>query len=83
MVLEQERTLYDAYLNEWLQRYADRWVLVRGQELIGVFNTVEEALVEGTRRFGLTPFLVRQVTPSQEPVRIPALALGVLGSRER
>jgi hypothetical protein len=53
-------------------------VLVKDEELIGAFNTIEEALAEGARRFGLTPFLVREVTASEEKkVKIPALTLGL------
>lgn len=81
-MLEQERAFYQAHLDEWLQCYSNRFVLVHHQDLVGVFNTVEEALSEGARHFGLTPFLVRQVTPTQAQVKIPALTLGVLGARQ-
>jgi len=77
-MLEQELRFYDEHFQEWLSRYGGRFVLVKGSELIGVFNTVDEALSEGARRFGLESLLIRQVLSQQPEVRIPALTLGIL-----
>jgi len=54
-MLEQERAFYQAHLDQRLQHYSDRFVLVRGQVLIGVFNTVAEALTQGARRSASPP----------------------------
>ena len=77
-MLEQERAYYDAHLQEWLQRFADRFVLVKGQELIGTYDTQEGALSDGARRFGLSSFLIRRVEPTQPVFSAPALTLGIL-----
>jgi hypothetical protein len=52
--------------------------IVKDDELINVFNTPDEALIEGARRFGLEPFLVRQVEQDEKDVYVPALTLGIL-----
>jgi hypothetical protein len=78
LMLEQERLFYEERLQEWLPRHAGRWVLVKDRELFGVFDTIEDALAEGARRFGLRPFLVRRVEQEQPEVRVPALSLGIL-----
>jgi hypothetical protein len=77
-MLEQERQYYAEHLAEWLTSYPGKFVLVKGQELIGVFDTIEDALSEGARRFALEPFLVRRVEKNREDVSIPALTLGIL-----
>ncbi|MGI9168348.1 MAG: hypothetical protein ACR2G5_18525 [Pyrinomonadaceae bacterium] len=77
-MLEKERQFYADRLAEWLSRFPGKFVVVKGQELLGVFDTVEEALAEGARRFALEPFLVRRVQPTQDEVNIPALSLGIL-----
>ena len=59
-------------------RFSGRFVLRKDQELIGAFNTIQEALTEGTTRFGLNCFLVRQVGVPVKDVSMPALALGIL-----
>jgi hypothetical protein len=77
-MLEQERRYYDDHLQDWLQHFAGRFVLVKDATLIGTFDTLEAALAEGARRYGLQSFLVRRVEQPQGPVWIPALALGIL-----
>jgi hypothetical protein len=77
-MLEQERQYYEENKEAWLTRHRDRFVLVKGRDLLGVYNTIDEAISEGARLFGLDSFLVRQVRPFEEEIHVPALALGIL-----
>ena len=78
-MLETERQFFSEHLAELLSQHGEKFVVVKDDELIGAFNTIEDALAEGARRFGLTPFLVRQVTATAEKeINIPALTLGIL-----
>lgn len=77
-MLAEERAYYQDHLQTWLHQYSSRFVLVHGSQLIGVYESQSQALTEGARRFGLKPFLVRQVTVSQPEVKIPALTLGLI-----
>lgn len=79
-MLEVEREFYEQNLEAWLRQYPGRFVLVKDRELVGVFDTVTDALAEGARRFGLQSFFVRRVEPTQQAAYIPALALGVLNA---
>jgi hypothetical protein len=76
--LATELEFFDQHLDEWLTKHLGRVVLVKGRELVGVFDNEDDALAEGARRFGLTSFPVRRVAPQQVEVQIPALTLGVL-----
>lgn len=77
-MLEQERQYYEENKEAWLTQHRDRFVLVKGRDLLGVYNTIDEAITEGARLFGLDSFLVRQVRPFEEEIHIPALTLGLL-----
>lgn len=79
-MLDEERAYFDEHLPDWLQHYPGKYIVVRGNELVGTFDTQEQALSEGARRFGLSSFLVRQVLESNPEVRIPALTLGLLNA---
>jgi hypothetical protein len=80
-MLESEQKYFDEHKDELVEKYLDRFVLIKGEELVGVFNTVEEAISEGARRFGLSSFMVRQVSKEAEAeVYIPALSLGLLNA---
>ena len=77
-MLEQERQFFDDNLKDWLERYPGKIVVIKGADLIGVFDTHDAALAEGARRFGLNAFLVRRVQPRQDEIKVPALTLGLL-----
>jgi hypothetical protein len=60
MPLEKELETYGAKLPE-LKDAEGKYVLIHGEELAGVFNSYEDAINQGYQRFGLDPFLVKQV----------------------
>jgi hypothetical protein len=77
-MLEKEIRIYEQNLSEWLKSNSEKYVLIKNRDVIGFYSTFNEALEEGTRLFGLQSFLIRQILPSQEEIKIPALTLGIL-----
>lgn len=77
-MLEQEIKYFETKRAEWLKIYPDKFVVVKGETFIDACDTFEQALRVGIRRFGNQPVLIRQVTPSDEVVSIPALTYGLL-----
>jgi hypothetical protein len=45
-----------------------KWVLIKGEEIVGLFDTQEQALAAGSERFLLQPKLIHRVL-TREPVR--------------
>jgi hypothetical protein len=66
MALEKELATYQAKLAE-LKRHEGKYVLIQGDQVVDTFTSYEDALKEGYKRFGLTPFLVKQIL-AIEPV---------------
>jgi hypothetical protein len=46
-----------------------RWVLIKGDEIIGVFDTWNEARAVGLGRFGVVAMLVQQILRWYKPLR--------------
>jgi len=78
MALEQELKFFAENKTKLTKAHFGKFVLVKGSELIGVFDNAETALTEGAKRFGTESFLVRQLNPEEKDIYIPALALGLL-----
>lgn len=78
MALEQELKFFAENKTKLTKAHFGKFVLVKGSELIGVFDNAETALAEGAKRFGTESFLVRQLNPEEKDIYIPALALGLL-----
>lgn len=79
-MLDIERAYFDANIEDWLTKNSNMFVVVTGEQVLGFFDTLDEALSVGARTCGLQPFLVRRVQLQREDVSIPALTLGILNA---
>lgn len=77
-MLDKERKYYDEHAAEWAARSPGSFVVVKDEELVGVYPTEQAALAAGAQRFGLQPFLVRELGAERPQIYIPALTLGIL-----
>ncbi len=69
MALEKELDTYRARLPELLgQGHKGKFVLIHHEEVGGVWPTWEEAAHEGYQRYGVDPFLVKEVTDQERPL---------------
>lgn len=66
MPLEKELATYQAKLPE-LKQHEGKFVLIHEDEVVDTFTSYDDALKEGYKRFGLKPFLVKQIL-AIEPV---------------
>ena len=60
MALEKELETYKARLAE-LATNEGKFVLISGDKVTGIFDTYADAIKEGYAKFGLAPFLVKQI----------------------
>lgn len=61
MSLERELATYQRLLHADLAAEDGRYALIAGDELLGVFDSYNDALTAGYKAQGLTPFLVKKV----------------------
>ena len=64
--LSQELAIYQKEKPRLLVESNEKYVLIKGIELVGVYTSQEDVLQEGYRRFGNTEFLVKQITALEE-----------------
>jgi hypothetical protein len=58
--LAKELKFYHAKLPEWAE-HEGKYALIHGEEIIEFYSSYEDAIKIGYSRFGLEPFLVKQV----------------------
>ena len=59
--LDLELAVYRRSLKEWENREGE-YVLIKGEEICGFFSSYDDALKIGYEKFGLEPFLVKQIS---------------------
>ena len=61
MPLEQELQTFHEQKEHLLEKYKDRYVLIKGDDIVADFESRSDALREGYTRFGHEAFLVKKV----------------------
>lgn len=60
-VLSKEIETYQKNKQKLLKESSGKFVLIKGEEIINVFDTSADAIKVGIDKFGNTPFLVKQI----------------------
>lgn len=81
MALETELQYFQRVKQELLKTHAGKFALIKGEELVGVFDTPANAYDEGVKRFGREPFMIKRISETEEVYRNQALALGLMNAR--
>lgn len=58
--LDREMATYTGRLPE-LRTHSGKYVLIHGDEVVGLYDTYADALTVGYEKFRLKPFLVKQI----------------------
>jgi hypothetical protein len=66
MALERELAVYDEHLLELLPGEG-KYVVIKGEDIAGVYDTLDEALGAGHGKYGPVPFLIKKIQRS-EPI---------------
>ena len=78
MVLQQEVDYFEGRRAELVEHHEGKFALIHGEEFAGSFDTADNAYSEGIRRWGVTPFLIKEIQEHDEIMAIPALYLGLM-----
>lgn len=77
--LAVEIEYFEKNRNDLLEKYgAGKFVLIKGAELISVFDTAENAYEEGATRFPGQAFLIQELQKEDPIQQVPAYYAGLL-----
>ena len=71
MVLDRELLTFRTNLPDLLEKAVGRFVLIHGDDILGTWETEEQALEEGYERFLHEPFLVKRIVANEQPIFMP------------
>jgi hypothetical protein len=65
--LRQELKTYETHREQLLGEARGKYVLIRGDSVVATYDTEQDAINEGYRKFGNVPFLVKRIAAMDEP----------------
>lgn len=74
--LREELATFAAHQDALLADSLRKYVLIHRDQVVGTYDTETDAVSEGYRRFGNVPFLVKFITPVEEPANFVSPVIG-------
>lgn len=75
-VLRTEQETYERNRISLLEKAEGRFVLVKGDQIAGIYHCKRDAVEQGYQKFGNVPFLVKQILRFERPQTIVACQSG-------
>ena len=75
--LETELRIYEQQREHLLGTAEGKFVLIRNEEIVGVYDSKMDAIAQGYQKFGNVPFLVKQILKVEAPLDFLSNLLGV------
>ena len=66
-LLDPELKTFERHRDELLGKAEGQFVLIHRDQIVGIFDTQNDAIQHGYRALGNTPFLVKQVLKIETP----------------
>jgi hypothetical protein len=76
-VLDSELQTYERRRESLLGSAQGKFVLIKGDQIVGVYESKMDAVNQGYRQLGHVPFLVKQVLKVETPLNLMSNLLGV------
>jgi hypothetical protein len=67
-VLEKELETYEKLREELLAEHEGKYVLILGDQMLGIFDTQMDAIRTGYQRFGHVPIFVKKIERVETPI---------------
>ncbi len=67
-MLEKEYLYYKDHLDELNSKFANRYIVIKDEILIGDYETIEQAMTAGLKQFEPGTFLVKQCIPEDDQI---------------
>ena len=76
-IFQTELQTFEALMSELLVDSAGKFALIKGDQLVDVFDTDVDAIRQGYKEFGNVPFLVKQIALVEQPAHFTSNLLRV------
>jgi hypothetical protein len=76
-VLDKELETFEKHKADLVGRAKGKFVLIKGEEIVGVFETQGDAVRQGYERLGNVPFLVKEIAELEYAQNFTSNLLGI------
>jgi hypothetical protein len=74
-MLEQENAFYDAHQSEFREKYLDKWLVISGGTLWGVYDKFASAAKAALEQFAQDSFMIHRPSDDGKIIEIPSVTI--------
>jgi hypothetical protein len=78
IVLANELKAYERMKENLLKEHEGKVVAIKDGELIGIYNSEEEAFKDVVEKYGVIPVLIKRITREEKLEQLPSYTYGLL-----
>jgi len=67
--LETEYNYYTSHKKELLDKYLEKYIVIKDTAVVGVYTSQDEALTESSQKYKMGTFLIQQVMQNDEAIQ--------------
>jgi len=71
-MLEQENAFYDARQAEFREKYNDKWLVITGESLFGIYDKFADAAKTALAQLGSNEFMIHRPSDDGKVIEIPS-----------
>jgi hypothetical protein len=79
-MLETELKFLHSNKDNLLQQFGGKFLVIKGEEVGGAYDTMDDALQGAAFAYGVNNVLIRRVSDADLEISIPALTLGLMNA---
>ena len=76
-LLKTERETYEAHRHALLSEHLGEYVLIKGSEIVALFESRKDAVRRGYETFGNVPFLIKRIELVETPIQFFTDRIGI------
>lgn len=77
-IFAKELATYEKKKEELLNKYEGKVVVIKGDEIIGIYDNETEALKAVLEKYGYIPVLIKRIVREERPEHLPSYTYGLL-----
>jgi hypothetical protein len=68
-MLEKEYKYFETHRDEFIKKYKGKYIVIKSQEILGIYDSMANAIKETTKEHELGTFLVQQCVPEEQNIQ--------------
>ncbi|MBI3810884.1 MAG: hypothetical protein HY283_01580 [Nitrospirae bacterium] len=63
--LQVESKVFETHVGKWRSAHMGEFVLIKGEDVIGFYESLDAAFDQGSQRYGMADFFIEQILPAE------------------